>query len=126
MSGTPVSQQCRRQATLRSWKDRVSRDARKERPEAVPFEGDVTVRIAYYYFDRGMDLDNLSKPICDALKKVIYLDDGQITDLYAAKRDLNRLVATAGVTDVLSKALQTTKEFIHVTIDFSTTVNSPV
>ena len=73
-----------------------------------------------------MDLDNLSKPVCDALKKVIYLDDGQITDLYAAKRDLNGLVAPAEVTDVLSKALKTAQEFIHVTIDLSMTVNSPV
>jgi hypothetical protein len=104
----------------------VRRGAQKERPEAVPVEGDVTIRITYYYLYRGIDVDNLSKPICDALSRLIYLDDGQVTDLYAAKRNLKGFVAVADSTAILLGALETANEFIHVTVDFSEVDNSQI
>ena len=37
-----------------------------------------------------MDIDNLPKPISDALKGLVYLDDEQVTDIVCRKRNLNR------------------------------------
>jgi crossover junction endodeoxyribonuclease RusA len=36
-----------------------------------------------------MDIDNLPKPILDALKGLVYLDDTQITDVVCRKRNLH-------------------------------------
>ena len=38
----------------------------------------------------AMDIDNLPKPISDALKGLVYLDDEQVTDIVCRKRNLNR------------------------------------
>lgn len=43
----------------------------------------------------SMDIDNLPKPILDALKGLVYLDDEQVTDIVCHKRDLNRALRVA-------------------------------
>ena len=44
-----------------------------------------------YYFKRGsLDVDNMPKPILDALNGLVYADDSQVTDLVCRKRDRNR------------------------------------
>ena len=53
-----------------------------------PFVGDVMVTITYLY-NRGsidIDVDNIPKPILDALKGLVYSDDSQVTDLLCRKR----------------------------------------
>ncbi len=40
-----------------------------------------------YFFDRvDFDVDNIPKPILDALKELVYVDDRQVTDLICRKR----------------------------------------
>jgi Holliday junction resolvase RusA-like endonuclease len=36
-----------------------------------------------------MDIDNIPKPISDALQGLVYLDDEQVTDVLCRKRNLN-------------------------------------
>ena len=44
-----------------------------------------------------LDLDNMAKPILDAMTGIVWEDDKQLTDLYSARRSLDgayvRLVA---------------------------------
>jgi len=77
------------------------------------------VNITYYYLDHGIDLDNLAKPICDALKGCVYDDDNQITDLISRKRNLNGTLTISTVSPVLEEALEAGEEFIHVRIDLA-------
>ena len=44
------------------------------------------VIIVYYYDNYLMDIDNVPKPILDALKGVVFEDDSQVTDLICRKR----------------------------------------
>ena len=46
--------------------------------------------VMYFYESGSMDIDNLPKPISDALKGLVYLDDEQVTDIVCRKRNLNR------------------------------------
>ena len=48
------------------------------------------VEITYFYEKRPLkiDVDNMSKPILDALEGVVYEDDFQVTDLLCQKRRL--------------------------------------
>jgi Holliday junction resolvase RusA-like endonuclease len=80
---------------------------------------EVTVHITYYYLDHGMDIDNMAKPICDALKGFVYDDDDQITDLLARKRNLNGTLTISNVSPVLEEALVAGEEFIHVLVEAS-------
>jgi crossover junction endodeoxyribonuclease RusA len=117
--GTPVSQQCRRRSVLRDWKRDVLAQAQARNRNRKPVRARVIVNITYYYLDHGIDLDNLAKPICDALKGFVYDDDNQITDLISRKRDLNGTLTISTVSSELGEALQKGEEFIHVTVDVS-------
>ena len=55
-----------------------------------PFVGEVMVVITYYFKGGALDVDNMPKPILDALNGLVYADDRQITDLVCRKRDRNR------------------------------------
>ena len=48
--------------------------------------GLVTVTILYFYLGTPMDVDNMPKPIIDALKELVIRDDDQVTDLICRKR----------------------------------------
>lgn len=53
---------------------------------AGPMEGDVSLRCVVYFKDRRRDLDNVLKPLLDALNKVVYHDDRQVAHLELTKR----------------------------------------
>ena len=44
--------------------------------------------IIYFYYQVSLDVDNVPKPIFDALKGLIYIDDEQVTDIICRKRSL--------------------------------------
>jgi hypothetical protein len=93
------------------------REARRRDSERVSTGEKVIVRITYYYLDRGMDIDNLAKPICDALNDFIYDDDEQIVELLVRKRRLNDRLTIAEMSQVLEEALAAGEEFVHVLVD---------
>lgn len=48
----------------------------------------VMLSITYFFTDKQMDVDNIPKPISDALNGLAYFDDEQITDIICRKRYL--------------------------------------
>ncbi len=54
------------------------------------------MEIWYFYLENSIDLDNLAKPICDALKKLVYEDDRQIVELHLRKIRLGTFDAQIG------------------------------
>ena len=83
----PVSQQVRRRARLREWKRLVAERARSaiEAPRALATEP-VALRLLYLYDDFALDVDNILKPILDALIGVLLADDSVITDVEIRRR----------------------------------------
>lgn len=51
-----------------------------------PLVGDVSLRCVVYFKDRRRDLDNVCKPLLDALNGVAYGDDRQIVHIELTKR----------------------------------------
>lgn len=47
----------------------------------APIAGDVSLTAVVYFRDRRRDLDNVLKPLLDALKGVVYEDDRQVAHL---------------------------------------------
>jgi Holliday junction resolvase RusA-like endonuclease len=54
---------------------------------ARPFRGDVRVQLVVYRPRKVGDLDNVLKVLLDALEGATYLDDEQIVELSAVRRD---------------------------------------
>jgi Holliday junction resolvase RusA-like endonuclease len=81
--GTPLSYQSARRDALEGWKKIVREASRSALPEGH-FATDVPVAVTVYYFTDGSrrgDLDNIIKPILDALSRHIYMDDRQVARL---------------------------------------------
>lgn len=113
--GTPISQQARSSA-IRFWQERIRAAARAAWPQAEPPAIQrVSVRVGYYYVESGPDLDNILKPIIDALKLVIVADDELIDDIVASKRPKANFRAVR-VSPVLAEALAGNSDFIHVVV----------
>jgi len=76
-------------ARIKAWQDLVAVRAR----EAMNLQGQgrltglLLVEIWFWRSDgRRVDNDNLSKPVLDAMSKIVYVDDSQIVDKTTHKR----------------------------------------
>ena len=70
-----------------------------------------------YYFKRGsLDVDNMPKPILDALNGLVYADDSQVTDLVCRKRDRNRDLQFENPSPVLLESLGRSDQFLHISV----------
>lgn len=87
ISGTPISVQGKAPSKTR-WKAQVTAAASATLPVDHALVADpVRVTIVYFYVSTDLDLDNIIKPILDALNGVIDIDDFQVASISAAKRD---------------------------------------
>ena len=63
------------------------------------------------------DVDNIPKPILDALKGLVYSDDSQVTDLLCRKRNLNDISQVESPSIILNKAFDRGDEFLHIVVE---------
>ena len=75
------------------------------------------VTITYVYDEDPLDVDYIPKPILDALKRLVYSDDDQITDMLCRKRDLNADLQVQCFSPVLNEALARSTPFVHIIVD---------
>ena len=78
------------------------------------------VTVTFFYDgDEGfkMDVDNIPKPIVDALEGLAFLEDRQLTDLICRKRDLRRNLRTVNASSVVVEGLGRGGEFLHVVVE---------
>ncbi len=76
----------------------------------------VEVRITNYFTLALPDIDNIIKPILDALNKLVYEDDEQVYRVVSEKADLSRGVFVSSPSPSLAQALATLDEIIHVIV----------
>jgi crossover junction endodeoxyribonuclease RusA len=113
----PVSQQARRQARLREWKDFVAGHAHLaiHEPRELAIEP-VALKLLYLDDEAGLDADNILKPIQDALIGVLLEDDSVITDVEIRRRWLQATFTRNTVSPVLAAGLALGKEFVYVAL----------
>ena len=113
----PVSQQARGQARLREWKQLVAEHARlaTEQPQSLVTEP-VAVRLLYLYDEVAVDIDNVLKPILDALIGVLLEDDTVVTDVEIRRRRLGVAFAVNSVSPVLATGFALGHEFVYVAL----------
>jgi len=117
VDGLPVSQQARRRQLVREWTQDVRGAAEGEWSGQSPVTEELIVTITYFYDSKPIDVDNIPKPILDALKGVAFVDDNQITDLICRKRDMNTDLQVQHFSTVLDEAFDRSTPFVHIIVD---------
>ena len=118
VKGPPVSQQTRRGERRRAWIANVRQQAQRRWPkDAAPVAVSVMLSISYFYDSVSVDVDNVIKPIQDALKGLVYEDDVQVTDVLSRRRNLSGDFRVNNVSAVLADALGRGDEFLHVVVE---------
>ena len=84
-----------------------------------PLAGPIMLTITYFYDDDSVpiDVDNIPKPILDALKGLVYLDDKQVTDVLCRKRGLNSNLHVENASEAFSESLNRGSEFLYIVMD---------
>jgi len=117
VEGPPVSLQTRNRSRLQAWKETVRTAAESYWLTGDgPSNGDLKISITYYYENTSPDVDNIIKPVQDALIGLVYDDDNQIVDTSCGKRDINGSYKIRGLSPVLAKGFIEANEFLHVTV----------
>ncbi len=120
VSGSPISLQTNNRALLQSWKAKVRQTAIANLPaNTIPSREAVIVEIVYYYKSTPLDIDNIAKPILDALNLLVYIDDRQITDLIIRKRLLYPSLDNENLSPTIALALTENQPFISVKVEMS-------
>lgn len=116
MEQAPVSFQTRRRQRFHEWRQDLARAARlvwgTEDPVAIP----VSVAITYFFDDTPVDVDNLPKPILDALKGLVFRDDSQVYDLFCRKRNRADNLRIERPSQGLLDALDNSRQVLHIKV----------
>ncbi|WP_375478665.1 RusA family crossover junction endodeoxyribonuclease [uncultured Nostoc sp.] len=120
VDGPPVSQQaCKRGKgnRLQDWKKTVRQEAEKYwSSEQKTATGLVMLQITYFYDSVQIDVDNIVKPIQDAIKGLAYVDDNQVSDLVVRKRNLSGNFRIENMTSTLAEGFARGNEFLHIVV----------
>ena len=116
VSGAPVSQQTRRRALLRKWIQTVRRVARRWWGREPPRAGAVAVKVSYFYDGDPLDVDNIPKPVLDALKGIVYDDDRQVFDLLCRKRQLGEELLIHNPSAAMLDSVRDGQPFLHISV----------
>jgi hypothetical protein len=119
-TGVPISKQSTVAAAVERWQQVVTEAARTAVPRRrggySPAVGELEATVVYFYRTPPLDTDNMIKPILDAIKGIVYADDGQIVDLHAGVRALSTNYDFEEATDVLWLAYEDGEPFVYVRI----------
>lgn len=116
IKGPPISQQASSKSRRR-WKMAVANAAAAAvRPGATPTTDDVAISISYYYDGDTPDVDNVIKPIQDALIGVVYKDDSQVVEAKSSKTRIDGSFTIRGTSAVLLLAFSNHDPFLHVKV----------
>ena len=115
-----MSQQARRRERYHAWKDEVRRVAAQSWPSSeLPVADPVALSIVYFYSETAMDVDNVPKPISDALEGLVYIDDSQVNDVVCRRRDLSSVLRVVNPSPVLADRFEREGEFLYISVDLA-------
>lgn len=124
VEGPPVSGQTRNRTRLRAWINTVRAEAMGEWPVGdQPVTDDLNLVVTNYYKIKAPDVDNILKPIQDALIGLVYDDDSRIVHTASKKKNLNGSYKLQGLSEKVADGLVMECEFIHVKIEQNTDQN---
>jgi len=82
----------------------------------MPTDGPVRLEITHFYDDVELDVDNIPKPIMDALKGFVFGDDDQVTVLLCRKRNLRSSFPIDQPPRILAEGLSRDHDFLYIVV----------
>ena len=82
-----------------------------------PIESSVGVVLVHFFKEGGLDVDNMIKPILDALTGIIFEDDRQVMQVLARKTELVTGLQIANALPDVVAALGRDADFVYVRVE---------
>ncbi len=111
----PVSLQAKA-SSLRKWKAFVTTEASKAWISSPVQTSGLELMLVYLCEVAPPDIDNIIKPIQDAMNGLVYDDDVQITDVHAHRRSVSGTFDITNLSTALIKAIDLGRECVYVRI----------
>ena len=119
IDGPPVSQQARRRDRVRQWTDEVRSIASNAWNSEPPVDEVLSVTVTYLFDSIPIDVDNIPKPILDALKGMVYSDDSQIIDLHCRTRKMTDSLQISDPPAALTEYLLQSRPVVHISVIYA-------
>ena len=116
VSGIPVSHQAKRVDSKAEWRERVKAAIRVTLPENHFATGDSMSVTLFHFSETEMkgDIDNIIKPVLDALGGFVYLDDKQVERVLAQKFERKHVSDFHAPSPVLKSAIDLAKPLTYI------------
>jgi Holliday junction resolvase RusA-like endonuclease len=116
--GVPISNQSAGSSALINWRAAVESEASKNWT-TTPLTGKLkAVIINFHTGDKpSLDLDNMSKPILDAMQNIVYRDDRQIRQAEITHVRIDAPFVFVGASKLIVAMVQAGNEFVYIRID---------
>jgi hypothetical protein len=121
--GTPISLGASPRSKT-TWRTKVAAAAQSALPVSHLLVADpVRATVIYFYVRTDLDLDNILKPILDSMNRIVYVDDSQIVNIMASKRDISGSYVLADVSPILVQHLASgvNSDFVFIAIELADT-----
>ena len=106
-----------RRLALEAWKQRIRTACLAAWPHIdTPLLEVVSLRVTYYCEMAIGDVDNLVKPIQDALQGVAHVNDRQISDVIGRRRSIDGSFRVRYMSPVLAMAFTDGRPFVHIEV----------
>jgi hypothetical protein len=120
--GPPISNQAttpKAVANLNAWKAKVKAEVQTLWGTTPALKGRLKAIIINFHTGEKppLDVDNMSKPILDAMQQVVYENDRQITQAEITHIRIDAPMSVAGASKILVDAVQKGQQFVYVRID---------
>ena len=116
--GIPISANAHpRSPSKGRWQERVRASARHGSRMSSPMSGKLQLTLLYFYRVGTIDVDNMIKPVLDALKGTVYEDDIVISQVMARKTKLVDGLQVAGASREVVDAIAAGDDFVLVRVD---------
>lgn len=112
-----MSHQTKNRGNLQAWKSYVERFAQRHwKNPYIPIGTDLRLTLVYLCDDSPADIDNIIKPIQDAMVGIVYEDDVQISDVDSHRRYLTDVIIITDLPKILADAVKVGNEIVYVRV----------
>lgn len=114
----PLSVQAKR-SRLQTWKNYVRGEATKTWSGPVFTNGDLQMTLVYLCDLSPPDIDNIVKPIQDALIGLVFFDDALIADVESHRRSINGTFNLTRLPALITAGIASGQECVYVRVSSS-------
>lgn len=123
----PVSLQTKKRQNLQAWKTYVrSEAARVWAGSAIITTSELQLSLVYFYESDPVDIDNIIKPIQDALVGLVYSDDLLVTDVDSHRRPLLGTFELTSLPPLLFDGVIRQQECVYVRVRDATRIEDQI